>query len=99
MEPVLNEYSSVDNQLDLDLLVNVLNIAEQYFIYGDKKEREESKAFAVNKLMKKYFRDDEEVLNKMIGSVWRKVNKTNVFKRVMRRIRNKVIFFKKIKHF
>lgn len=93
MEKVLNEFVPKDNQLDLDLLVHVLNIAEQYFIYGNKEEREKAKQYAVKKLMTTYFRNDEEVLEKMIGSVWSKVHKSNMFKRLCKRISNKVFFF------
>jgi hypothetical protein len=93
MDKVLNEFDSKTNQLDLDLLVLVLNISEQYFIYGDEKQREEMKSYAVKKLMIKYFRNDEEVLNKMIGSVWQKVSKTNMLKRLFRRISMKLFFF------
>jgi len=93
MTSVLSEFLPEENQLDLDLLVHVLNISEQYFIYGSKETREETKSAAVKQLMVKYFRNDEEVLNKMIVSVWKRVNKSNMFKRFFRRISNKLIFF------
>jgi hypothetical protein len=88
---VLNDYSSVDHDLDSDLLVHILNISEQYFIYGTKEERELMKMEAVKTLMAKYFRDDDVLLNKFITQVWPKVIKSNLFKRVWSRF---TLFFK-----
>jgi hypothetical protein len=88
---VLNDYSSVDHDLDSDLLVHILNISEQYFIYGTKEERELMKMEAVKTLMAKYFRDDDVLLNKFITQVWPKVIKSNMLKRCWSRF---TLFFK-----
>jgi hypothetical protein len=89
---VLDQYPPAEHQLDTDLLVHVLNIAESFFIFGSKEEREEAKAEAVNHLMQKYFRDDADVLDIMIASVLPKVKKSTWLKRLWKRLR---IFLKK----
>lgn len=85
---ILQEYIPEDFQFDNELLVHILNIAESYFIYGNKEERNDQKVKAVMILMKPYFRNDEQLLNIMISSVWSKVSKTNMFKRVYKRLQN-----------
>ena len=85
---ILNEYVPVNHQLDKDLLKHVLTIAEGFFIYGNRSERDEMKERAVKHLMLKYFRGDEELLNVMISSVWRDVKKTNLFQRLYKRFKN-----------
>jgi hypothetical protein len=86
---ILGEYSPQNHQLDKELLLHVLNISEAFFIYGDKKERNELKENAVRVLMQPYFRDDGDILEVMISSVWSKVKKTNCIKRLIKRISNK----------
>ena len=93
---LLDEYSPSDKENDLndDLLIEILNIAEEYFIYpNNKQEREIVKREAVIELMKKYYRNDEELLNKTINNLWHKVKKSNMFKRCWARL--KVFFFQK----
>ena len=89
---VLDEYLPENHQFDTDLLVHILNISESFFVYGSKTEREEAKSNAVKQLMLKYFRDDEDILDTIITSVWPKVNKSTMIKRAMRRLR---LWFKK----
>ena len=90
---VLENYKPTDHQLDNELLLHILNIAEKFFIYGSKEEREEMKTGAVNLLMTKYYRDDPEILDLMKASVWHKVTKSNLAKRLLRRLSN-YFFFK-----
>jgi len=85
---ILQEYIPEDFQFDNELLVHILNIAESYFIYGNKEERNDQKVKAVMILMKPYFRNDEQLLNIMISSVWSKVSKTNMLKRIYKRLQN-----------
>ena len=40
---ILSEYLPQNHQLDKELLLHILNIAESFFIYGCKKERNELK--------------------------------------------------------
>ena len=88
MRCILECFKVEDHKLDCELLVEVLNIAESYFIYGKKIDRDESKQEAVKKLMLPYFLDDELVLEKTITNVWNKVKKSNTLKRCLRRFIN-----------
>jgi len=85
---ILQEYLPENFQFDNELLIHILNIAESYFIYGNKQERNEQKVTAVRILMKPYFREDVHLLDVMISCVWCKVSKTNMFKRVYKRLQN-----------
>ena len=92
MNKVLKKYDAKTNQLDIKLLILVLNVTEGFFIFQSKEEREIMKREAVIKIMKPYFRNDEEVLNAMIGCVWHRVKKSNIIKRFFKRL-NMQIFF------
>ena len=85
---ILSEYAPASHQFDNELLLHILNIAESFFIYGNKTERNELKEKAVRALMLPYFRDDDDILNMMISSVWVKVKKTNLLKRLAKRLSN-----------
>lgn len=85
---LLNEYNPNDYQFDQDLLVHVLNIAESFFIYGNTNEREEIKQRAVKQLLQPYFRNDEEIYEMMVSSVWHNVKKSNLLKRLLKRTVN-----------
>jgi hypothetical protein len=85
---ILKEYEPTKFQLDTDMLVHICNIAEQYFIYGTKEEREEQKLLGVSTLMRPYFKNDTELLLKMMSIVYDKVNKTTLLKRIYRRLLN-----------
>lgn len=87
LKTVLDEYKPEQHELDDELLRHVLNISEQFFIYGSKDERNKMKQEAVHVLMMQYFRNDEALLNKFIGQVWPKVKKSNIFKRTYARFR------------
>jgi len=87
-----NAYPAEQHQLDTELLVHVLNIAEAFFIFGSKEEREVAKSEAVNHLMKRYFRDDADVLDIMIASVFPRVKKSTMLRRLWKRFR---LFLKK----
>lgn len=89
LQVLLNEYLPENYQLDTELLVHILNIAEQFFVYGNNEEREQQKTQSIKKLMLKYFRNDEELLNSMVSLVWHKVEKSNVVKRIFQRMKNK----------
>ena len=74
------------NKYDTDLLVAVLNLAEQFFIYpGNGEERDTLKLEAVKELMLPFFNDNEEMLLAVMGSVLHKVVRSNVFKRMWAR--------------
>ena len=89
---LLKVYVPKNHQFDQDLLITVLNIAEEFFIFGNKEEREDIKRGAVKALMKPYFRDDDELLDIMIMNVWGRVKKTSLRRRLWKRLKN--FFFK-----
>jgi len=93
LKQVLREFPFTDNQYNDELLVEILNIAEVYFCYGSKEEREKVKFEAIQELMLPYFINDKELLLKTISHVWAKVSKSNSFKRTWQRF--KLFFFQK----
>jgi hypothetical protein len=88
IKTILKEFPHDKHQYDDELLVEILNIAEQYFIYGNKDDREKAKEECIKEILLPYFRDDVELLAKTITHVWHKVKKTNVFKRCWSRFKN-----------
>jgi hypothetical protein len=88
IKAILKEFPADKHQYDDELLVEILNIAEQYFIYGNKDDREKAKDECVKEILLPYFRDDVELLVKTIAHVWHKVKKTNIFKRSWSRFKN-----------
>lgn len=79
LQAVLKDFISPENEendLNDELLVQILNISESFFIYFDKKEREEMKKESVVELMLLYFRNDVKLLEKSISLVWGRVKKT-----------------------
>jgi hypothetical protein len=88
LSAILKEFPISEHSLDHDLLIEILNIAEQYFIYGDKKLRNEAKTESVATLMMPYFLNNNDLLNKTIDTLWYKVNKSNIFRRCYKRIIN-----------
>lgn len=93
IKAILKEFPADKHQYDDELLVEILNIAEQYFIYGNKEDREKAKEECIKEILLPYFRDDVELLVKTIAHVWHKVKKTNIFKRCYSRFKN--FFLKK----
>ena len=89
---ILKEYTPVkDYEFCDELLVQIMNIAEEYFIQKNKSEREESKASSIKKLMMPYYRDDEKLLDIHISHLYHKVKKSTVIKRIYQR--TKKFFF------
>ena len=92
MKIVLNEYSPLDkeNQYNDELLLEVLNIAEEFFINKNKEERETYKKECVIDLMLPYFINDKQLLMKTIQLVDHRVKKVGLMKRLYFRFK---IFF------
>ena len=94
LKVILDEYSPIKEfEFCDELLVQIMNIAEEYFIQKDKTEREESKLLSIKKLMLPYYRNDEKLLDIHIRHLHHLVKKSNVFKRVYQRTKN--FFFQK----
>ena len=76
-----------EHKMDTELLVEVLNACEEYFVYGEFKDREESKSEAVKELMTVFF-DSELVLNKFVSVLGSKVKRSTPLRRLMKKIYN-----------
>ena len=88
MKNMLNHLDICDNKFNLELLVEVSNIANEFFIYGESDTRETSKTEAVHELLLPYFQDDEDILSIMIESVQNKIRKSSSLRRAVKRIYN-----------
>ena len=88
MKNMLKHLDVVSNKMNLELLIEIMNIANAFFIYGQKVLREKSKMEAVYELMLPYFMDDQLILGTMLMSVKHKIIKSNVIKRLYRRTKN-----------
>ena len=88
MKSMLSHMNIDENELNLELLIEIANIANDFFIYGKSETREMSKFSAVQELLLPYFRNDEVLLNTMFNSVQHKIIKSNFIKRVYRRVKN-----------
>ena len=84
---LLSHLKKSDHLYDTELLVEVINACNEFFIYGNYEEREQSKAEAVMELMLPFFKE-QEILSQFIKTVDAKVKKSNVFRRMFRRMYN-----------
>ena len=87
LKQMLSHMDIVQNTLNTELLIEVINIANQFFIYGQNEDREKSKLEAIHELMMPYF-VNEKILDTNIYSIQHKVTKSNFFKRLYRRGKN-----------
>ena len=93
LQTILNEYTPIENyEFDDELLIQIMNIAEDYFIQKNKDERELSKIESVRKLMLPYYRNDSQLLDINIRHLLHKVKKSTALKRTYQRV--KKFFFK-----
>ena len=92
MKVVLNEYlpTDKDNQYNDELLIEVLNIAEEFFINKDKTEREVHKKNCVIELLLPYFNNDKQLLLKTIQLVNHRIKKVGLIRRLY--LRAKICF-------
>ena len=92
MKVVLNEYlpTDKDNQYNDELLIEVLNIAEEFFINKDKTEREVHKKDCVIELLLPYFNNDKQLLLKTIQLVDHRIKKVGLIRRLY--LRAKIFF-------
>jgi hypothetical protein len=96
----LNFLEPGENQLDERILLAVLQMSEDYFVYGSEQERTEFKTLSISRMVQKYYRDDPEVLNLGIRAIWSQVKKSTKFSRFRKRqlikIKKICVFFSKI---
>ena len=84
---LLQHLDKDEHEYDIELLIEVLNACEEFFIYGNKEERNQCKVDAINELMMEYF-GNEQVLNKFIGTIKNQIKKSNFFKRTLKKFKN-----------
>lgn len=87
IKALLSHLKKSEHLYDTELLVEVINACNEFFIYGTYEEREQSKAEAVLELMLPFF-EKKEVLTQFIKTVDGKVKKSNVFRRMIRKVYN-----------
>jgi hypothetical protein len=88
LKQLLQQFPAENHQYDDELLIEILNIAESFFIYGSSEERENIKQECISELMKPYFKNDQDLLMKTIGHIWQHVNKSNLRRRLWSRFKN-----------
>ena len=88
LKQLLKQFPAENHQYDDELLIEILNIAESFFIYGSSEERELIKVQCIEELMLPFFKNDKELLMKTIGHVWQHVNKSNLRRRLWSRFVN-----------
>ena len=84
---LLSHLDAQEHKMDTDLLVEVLNACEEYFVYGNFQDREQSKSEAVKELMVEFF-DSELVLDKFVSVLGSKVKKSTLMRRSVKRLYN-----------
>lgn len=87
VKSLLSHLDAQEHKMDTDLLVEVLNATEEFFVYGSKEDREQSKSEAVKELMVEFF-DSELVLEKFVSVLGSKVKKSTPLRRLVKRLYN-----------
>lgn len=88
LNAILKEFKPDAHKYDDELLIEILDLAEKYFVYGSKEDRENVKSECVLELMKPFFNNDENLIEKTISNVWHRVDKSNGMRRAFIRLKN-----------
>jgi hypothetical protein len=88
VKALLSHLDATEHEYDLELLLSMLNACESYFIYGNKREREESKREALIELMGPFFKDNVQILDRFSSVLKGRVKKSNIVRRVGKRLSN-----------
>lgn len=84
---LLSHLDVKEHKLDVELLIEVLNACEEYFVYGKFEDREHSKSEAVKELMVGFF-DSELVLEKFVSVLGSRIKRSTPLRRLMKRVYN-----------
>lgn len=84
---LLSHLDVKEHKLDVELLIEVLNACEEYFVYGKFEDREHSKSEAVKELMVGFF-DSEFVLEKFVSVLGSRIKRSTPLRRFMKRVYN-----------
>lgn len=87
VKSLLSHLNKNEHRMDTELLIEVLNATEEYFIYGDFQSRETSKKSAIKELMLDFF-DTEEILERFVHVLDSKVKKSTFVRRLLKRLKN-----------
>jgi hypothetical protein len=87
VQALLSHLDKNMHKMDIELLVEVLNASESYFVYGSEVERNTSKSEAVHELMIDFF-ESNDVLTKFISVLDSKVTKSTFLRRCVKRVAN-----------
>jgi len=74
-----------EHKFDTELLLELLNSTEEYYVYGSKEEREKQKDSTVKELMLPFF-ENEKILMSFVNTLQDKVKKSNMFRRFVKRV-------------
>ena len=74
-----------EHKFDTDLLLELLNSVEEYYVYGSKQEREKQKETTVRELMLPFF-ENERILTSFVKTLQGKVKKSNMLRRLFKRV-------------
>jgi hypothetical protein len=88
LKELLRQFPTDQHKYDDELLIEILNIAESFFIYGKAADREQIKTECIAELMTPYFANDKDLLIKTISHVWQHVCKSTLRRRVFSRLKN-----------
>jgi hypothetical protein len=87
VKALLSHLDCNEHKMDTELLVEVLNACEEFFVYGDNEERKMSKSVAVKELMTDFF-ESELVLDKFVSVLESKVKKSTLLRRLVKKVYN-----------
>ena len=85
---LLSHIPPSEHAFNVELLLQICNVAEEFYIYGDKSSRMASKLETVKEVMLPYFLDNEKLLDVMLHSIEHKIIKSTLFRRLFRRVKN-----------
>ncbi len=74
-----------EHKYDTELLLELLNSVEEYYVYGSKQEREKQKDSTIKELMLPFF-ENEKILMSFVNTLQDKVKKSNMFRRLVKRV-------------
>ena len=76
--------SSIDcelNMMNLELIIDVINFCESFFIYGSREQRETSINKTVHKVLRPFCKEDDDIVCALIKSVEHRIVRSTKFTR------------------
>ena len=88
IQSILDHLPPDAHQYSAEILLMILNVSEQFYVYGDSAKRSALKLETVKELMLPYFADDEKLLDSVLALVKHRVRRSTPLTRTLRRLRN-----------